>query len=207
MPQVPHYEESRGKWDDLGRARDTRTAAQRNRKLFLQWLRSLIRPTWAPLFVLMIHLIALSFQLYKAYPHVDIPMHFFGGVSMAYFLNKAFVAASLITAGAPPTRLLESVLIVTATCTVAVFWEFFEFVLSWALATDLQGSLANTTKDLFFGMAGGLFFTATVNLPIYTASRFLKWVGDHDCQTGLDQHRFCSVATLRKHDLPPRRRP
>lgn len=171
MSQIPHYEGSRGAWDELGRALDTRTAAQRNRKLFLQWLRSLIRPTWAPLFVLMIHLIALSFQLYGTYPNVDIPMHFFGGVSMAYFLKEVFLATSLMTAGALPNRLLESVLIVTATCTVAVFWEFFEFVLSWVIATDLQGSSPNTTKDLFFGMAGGVFFTATVNFRLYTASR------------------------------------
>jgi hypothetical protein len=146
------------------------TAAQPNRKLFLQWLRSLIRPAWAPLFVLMIHLIVLSLQLYGTYPNFDIPMHFFGGFSMAYFLNKAFLAVSLITAGAPRNRLLENVLIVTATCTIAVFWEFFEFVLSWALATDLQGSLANTMKDLFFGMAGGVFFSAKVNLRTYTPS-------------------------------------
>jgi hypothetical protein len=151
------------------------TAVQRNRKLFLQWLRSLVKPAWAPLFVFMIHLIALSFQLYKTYPPIDIPMHFFGGVSMAYFLDKAFVAASLITTGARPNRVLESLLIVTATCTVAVFWEFVEFVLSWALSTDLQGSLADTTKDLFFGITGSLFFTAAVNLRISTASRLLKW--------------------------------
>src|SRR5918994_913564 len=147
MPQVQHCEVSPDACYELGTARATRTETQRDGTLFLQWLRSLIRPTGAPLFVLMIHLIALSFQLYETYPHVDIPMHFFGGVSMAYFLSKAFVAASLKTAGAPLTRLLGSVLIVTATCTVAVFWEFLEFVLSWALATDLQGSLADTTKD------------------------------------------------------------
>ena len=138
------------------------TAVQRNRNLFLQWLISLVKPAWAPLFVFMIHLIALNFQLYKTYPPIDIPMHFFGGISMAYFLDKAFVAASLITVGAPPNRLLESLLIVTATCTVAVFWEFVEFVLSWALSTDLQGSLADTTKDLFFGITGSLCFTAAV---------------------------------------------
>ena len=155
--------------------RDRRTAVQWNRNLFLQWLRSLIKPAWAPLFVFMIHVIALSFHLYKTYPPIDIPMHFFGGVSMAYFLGKAFVAASLITTDAPPNRLLESLLIITATCTVAVIWEFVEFVLSWALSIDLQGSLADTTKDLFFGITGSIFFTTAVNLRIYTASRLLKW--------------------------------
>jgi hypothetical protein len=134
-----------------------------------------MKPSWAPSFVFMIHVMALSFQLYRTYPPIDIPMHFFGGVAMSYFLAKAYVAASLITTGAPPNRLLESLLIVTATCTVAVCWEFVEFVLSWALSTDLQGSLADTIGDLFFGITGSLCFTAAVNLPIYTNARLLKW--------------------------------
>ena len=154
--------------------RERRTAAQSYRKLFLQWFKSLMKPAWAPSFVFMIHVIALSFQLYKTYPPTDIPMHFFGGVSMAYFLHKAFVAASLITTGAPPNRLLQSLLIFTGTCMVAVFWELIEFFLSWALSTDLQGSLADTTKDLLLGMIGGLCFTAAVNLRTCTASRLLR---------------------------------
>ena len=153
---------------------DRRTAAQWYQKLFLPWFKSLMKPAWAPSFVFVIHVIALSFQLYKTYPPIDIPMHFFGGVSMAYFLDRAFVAASLITTGAPPNRILESLLIFTATCTVAVFWEFIEFVLSWALSTDLQGSLADTTKDLLLGMIGSLCFTAAVNLPAHTALRLPK---------------------------------
>lgn len=152
----------------LSRAGDTGTAALPNRKLLLPWLTLLLRPTWAPLFVLMIHLIALSFQLYNTYPPIGIPMHFFGGVSMAYFLGEVFVAASFITAGAHPNGLLQKVFIVTATCTVAVFWEFFEFVLSWALSTELQGSSADTMKDLFFGIAGSLFYAAIAKLRMYT---------------------------------------
>ena len=144
------------------------------RKLFLQGLKSLTKPAWAPLLVFVIHVIALSFfQLYEAYPLFDIPMHFFGGLAMAYFLDKAFVNASLMSAGAPPSRLIESLLVFTSTCTVAVFWEFAEFGVSWALSTGPQDSLADAMKDLFFGMAGGLFFVAAVN-AIHTASRLLN---------------------------------
>jgi hypothetical protein len=147
---------------------------QWNRKLFFQWLKSLAKPAWAPSFVFMIHVIALSFRLYKTYPSIDIAMHFFGGVSMAYFLGKAFVVASVMTTGARPNRLLESLFLFTTTCTVAIFWEFVEIAFSWALSTDLQGTLADTSKDLFFGMMGSLCFIATVNLPICTASRLLN---------------------------------
>jgi len=79
-----------------------------------------------------------------------------------------------MSAGAPPNRLIESLLVFTSTCTVAVFWEFAEFGFSWALSTDLQGSLDDTMRDLFFGMAGSLFFIAAVS-PILTASRLLNW--------------------------------
>jgi hypothetical protein len=147
------------------------------RKLFLQWVKSLTKPASAPLLVFVIHVIALSFfQAYEAYPLFDVPMHFFGGLAMAYFLDKTFVNASLISADTPPTRLIESLLVFTSTCTVAVFWEFAEFGFNWALSTHLRGSLANTDtmKDLFFGMAGRLFFIAAVSL-IHTVSRLLNW--------------------------------
>ena len=85
-------------------------------------------------------------------------MHFFGGLAMAYFLDKAFVNASVASTGAPPNRLVESLLVFTSTCTVAVFWEFAEFVMTWALSIDLQGELADTMKDLFFGMTGSVFY-------------------------------------------------
>jgi hypothetical protein len=144
------------------------------RKLFLQWVKSLTKPAWAPLLMVVIHVIALCFfQLYETYPLFDVPMHFFGGLAMAYFLDKAFVNASLISAGAPPNRLIERLLVFSSTCTVAVFWEFAEFGFNWALSTDLPDS-ADTMKDLFFGMAGSLCFIAAVN-PIHTVSRLLNW--------------------------------
>ena len=146
-----------------------------------------MKPAWAPSFVFVIHVIAFSFELYKPYPAFDIPMHFFGGVSMAYFLDKAFVAASVMIIGAPHNRLFESLLIFTTTCTVAVFWEFVEFVLSWALSTDLQGTLADTIKDLLFGMTGSLIFTVAVNFPIYTASRLVKWGELHRAPLGREE--------------------
>jgi hypothetical protein len=150
-------------------------SGQRNRTVFLQWVKSLTKAAWAPSLVFAIHVIAYSvFHLYETHPLFDIPMHFFGGIAMAYFLDKAFVNASVLS-GAPPTRLIESLLVFTATCTVAVFWEFGEFVLSWAFAADLQGDLADTMKDLFFGMTGSVFYMAAATLSVQTASRVFNW--------------------------------
>jgi len=150
--------------------------SQRNREVFLQWVKSLKKPAWAPSLVFTIHVIAYNvFRLYETHPLFDIPMHFFGGLAMAYFLDKAFVNASVASTGAPPNRLVESLLVFTSTCTVAVLWEFAEFVMTWALSTDLQGDLADTMKDLFFGMTGSVFYITAVSLSIQTASRLLNW--------------------------------
>ncbi|HZM91621.1 MAG TPA: hypothetical protein VFF31_34185 [Blastocatellia bacterium] len=150
--------------------------SQRNREVFLQWVKSLKKPALAPSLVFTIHVIAYSvFHLYETHPLFDIP-HFFGGFAMAYFLDKAFVNASVMSTGAAPNRLVESLLVFTSTCTVAVFWEFAEFIMTWALSTDLQGDLADTMKDLFFGMTGSVFYIAAVSLSTQMASRILNWV-------------------------------
>ena len=47
--------------------------------------------------------------------------------------------------------------------------------MTWALSTDLQGELADTMKDLFFGMTGSVFYITAVSLSIQTASRLLNW--------------------------------
>ena len=150
---------------------------QQNRRLFVQWLKSLIKPAWAPTLVFQIHVIAsFSFlDIYHAYPRFDIPMHFFGGVAMAYFLKKAFVSGSVIITGRGPNRLIQNLLTFTSTCTVAVFWEFAEFVLTWALSSPLQGSLADTMKDLFFGLTGSLCYIAAVSHPFHMTSGLLTW--------------------------------
>jgi hypothetical protein len=144
-------------------------------RVFLQWVKFLIKPAWAPALVFAIHVIAYGvFHLYETHPLFDIPMHFLGGLAMAYFLDKALANASLLS-GARPNQLIQSVLVFSSTCTVAVFWEFGEFALGWALSMDLQGDLADTLKDLFFGMAGSVFYIAAVSLSIQTASRLLNW--------------------------------
>jgi len=123
----------------------------------IRWIKSLKKPAWAPSLVFVIHLIAYTvFDLYETYPLFDIPMHFVGGLAMAYFLDQAFVNACLIS-GEPYNRLIRILLVFTSTCTIAVFWEFQEFVLSWVLSTKLQGDLADTMKDLLFGMSGSVF--------------------------------------------------
>jgi hypothetical protein len=153
--------------------KEIRMTAQQNRNLFLHWTKSLGTPAWAPSLVFVVYVVALSFsQVYQKYPFLDIPTHFFGGLAMAYFLDKAFINPLLLSHGVSPNRVLKNVLIFTSTCSVAVFWELAEFALSSLLSIDFQGGLADTMKDLFFGMSGGLFYVAAVGRTCI-ASRLL----------------------------------
>jgi hypothetical protein len=94
---------------------------------------------------------------------------------MAYFLDRAYVSALLVTASTLPSRLVKNLLIFTSTCTVAVFWEFGEFLLSWALSANFQGDLPDTMKDLFFGMTGSVFYIAAARVSIQLTPRMLAW--------------------------------
>ena len=46
-------------------------------QLFFQWVKSLIKPAWAPSSVFVILIIAYNvFRVYDTHPLFDIPMHF-----------------------------------------------------------------------------------------------------------------------------------
>src|SRR5687768_669997 len=58
---------------------------------------SLREAGWAPLLVFGIHLVALgAFNAYERFPHVDLPMHFLGGLVTAFFFHRVFINASLL---------------------------------------------------------------------------------------------------------------
>lgn len=116
---------------------------------------------WAPILVFAVHLIANQiFDVYSARPNLDIPMHFAGGVAMAYFISGCVRAMPR-----PPGRnsraiVLEALLIVSLTTTAAVVWEFCEFAIDTATGSKIQVSLANTMQDLALGMTGAVVVMA-----------------------------------------------
>ena len=111
---------------------------------------------WAPLTVLGMHLF-LNFVVnaYDLWPPTDVPMHFAGGMAIAFIVSQLF--RRLPRHAIPRSRLvvLELLLIATLTATAAVTWEFGEFTLDHVVGTNVQLSLANTMKDLAVGIAGG----------------------------------------------------
>ena len=109
-----------------------------------------------PALVFLSHLIAARIlHLYDFSPHIDVPFHLVGGLSIAYASTKilSYLEADEITTDLH--RVIFLVLILCLTATTTVFWEFAEFLSDQLLGTRLQPSLANTMQDQFLGILGG----------------------------------------------------
>ena len=95
---------------------------------------------------------------YYAAVHADIPMHFFGGMSIAYSAWRA--TALLERKGLLVIRngALRAFAIVCVVMLVAVVWEFYEFLSDHFVGTHYQPNNADTMKDLCMGMIGAIIF-------------------------------------------------
>ncbi len=97
-------------------------------------------------------------HIYDYYPSADVPMHFVGGVAIAFFVSHSFQLLPREAVKRSRIVLLELLLIASLTATAAVFWEFAEFTLDQVAGTNIQVSLANTMQDLAMGLLGAIFF-------------------------------------------------
>lgn len=110
-----------------------------------------------PIIVLFAHLLASRIlNLYTLFPHVDIPFHYIGGLSIAYmsaeilsYLQKESILRN------PLDKVIFLPLIFSLTATATVFWEFAEFSVDQLFKTNVQINLANTMQDQFMGILGG----------------------------------------------------
>ena len=108
-----------------------------------------------PTVVFLVHLAAKGFGLYEIIPDVDIPLHYLGGLSIAYTCARVLSYLESQKVTTTLHRGISLVLLLSLTATVAVFWEFAEFLSDQFLATNLQPSIANTMQDQFLGILGG----------------------------------------------------
>ena len=105
------------------------------------------------------HVIASrGFHAYEQFPRLDIPMHFFGGLVIAYFFHRASIAASSHGIIGSFHRVTHSVLVFGLTCAAAVFWEFAEFITDRYFGTRAQLGLDDTLGDMLLGVCGGVTF-------------------------------------------------
>jgi len=94
--------------------------------------------------------------LYDLYPWIDIPMHFFGGLSIAFtsvlFLNF-FDEKNLLKIRDP---FIFIFVVSSFVVLVAVLWEFYEFFLQYFFGIIHQLGLEDTLLDLATGLGGGI---------------------------------------------------
>ena len=103
------------------------------------------------------HVIASQgFDAYVHFPPLDIPMHFLGGVVIAYFFHRASLAASSHGIIGPFHRVTHAALVFALTCTATVFWEFAEFLTDHFFGTHAQLDLDDTLGDMLLGIGGGV---------------------------------------------------
>jgi hypothetical protein len=116
---------------------------------------------WVPLVVFAFHVLATqAFDLYVVWPDADMPMHFAGGVAMAFFVSQCFRTLPRESARRGRLAVLELVLVVSLTATAAVFWEFAEFGVDRLTGSNVQLSIENTMQDLALGILGACVFAA-----------------------------------------------
>jgi len=114
------------------------------------------RAGWAPTGVFLLHVfISRVLNGYILYPPLDIPMHFFGGVAMAYFLSNCFAALPDRSLEARLRPFAEFAFVMSLTATASVFWEFAEFASDTMFGTHAQLGLEDTLLDMALGIAGG----------------------------------------------------
>lgn len=127
-----------------------------NSQKFLGWgLVTLREAAWAPLSVFVFYCVARAFGAYLAYPPLDIPSHFMGGVAIAYFYQSAITNSQKFVGSIPAP--IQNILALTCTGTTSILWEFFEYISDTFFHTNMILGLEDTLKDMFLGLLGGLF--------------------------------------------------
>jgi hypothetical protein len=136
------------------------------------WVLGTLRDAgWAPALVFALHVVASrGFHVYDRFPLFDVPMHFLGGAAMAYFFHTAALNGARLRVLGPYQRLSHLALVFAWVCTVAVCWEFAEWITDHYFGTHAQmGDLDDTLKDILVGMVGGSVllaaFVATGRIP------------------------------------------
>ena len=91
--------------------------------------------------------------IYQMWKWFDIPMHILGGAAVTYSfilvlrkLNKKIIIKE---------RLFEVLILIGLFALVAIFWEFYEFIMHIFLSLE-QNTLEDTLSDFAFGLIGGL---------------------------------------------------
>ena len=120
---------------------------------------------WAPLLVLLVYVLAAGvFDLFAVFPRLDFPMHFAGGLAVAYFISRGLQAGWTLWDRPAAGARAESAIVLLLTLAVALLWELAEFSSDSLFGTREQLGMDDTVRDLLAGMLGALIFVALPNV-------------------------------------------
>ncbi len=130
------------------------------------WVSKTVREAaWAPILVFGFHVIASRvFHAYLLFPALDIPVHFFGGVVIAFFFHRATINAFGLGLIEPQHPITHPVLVFSLVGTTTILWEFYEFISDRFFGTHAQLGLPDTLFDMLLGLLGGISFLMLSNI-------------------------------------------
>jgi hypothetical protein len=113
-----------------------------------------------PFIVFVLHEICahVAGNLYDLWPPLDIPMHFLGGVAIAYFGAVFLKQCSAYGFVQIHSELMTLALILALTLSAATLWEYAEWISDRVLGTQAQKGLDDTLLDTVVGLCGGILF-------------------------------------------------
>lgn len=122
------------------------------------WLLATLREAaWAPVSVLGIYGLGLTFHIFKIFPALDMPVHFMGGFMITYFYRAALRHSQKLVGEIPlPIQVLCAF---TCAGTTAVLWEFYENISDHFAGTHMMRGLQDTLVDLLMGLLGALLLS------------------------------------------------
>jgi hypothetical protein len=124
--------------------------------LFVWLVATVRRAGWAPIAVFLLHLLfSKGLELYRPYPHLDLPMHALGGAAIGWFAWCATGVAPARAALGVLTRSGRMVVGLLGLLAATVVWEFAEWTTDGLGLTRAQGGQLDTMVDMALGAAGG----------------------------------------------------
>lgn len=100
----------------------------------------------------------ISLPVFYSASSADIPMHFLGGLSIAYSSKELIRLAEKGGCIVIRHRFITAGMIITLVVTAAVAWEFYEFFSDTFYGTHTQPNIADIMKDFAMGIGGAALF-------------------------------------------------
>lgn len=140
---------------------DERSAARNrsaSRPILGTWVFQSVRGFgWVPFGFFTAHVVATKvFDAYLHLPWLDIPMHFFGGVAIAYFFSRNLTSPLASQVLGSLSAFAAALLVFAGTCSATLVWELAEWTTDSLGFTHAQLGLDDTLLDMALGALGGL---------------------------------------------------